>query len=74
MGLKDFRKGWAELFREISGNTLKEQHMHSGSHLKGVTSKQVEAKEERIYQGEKKKKKKAPNRKGEKKKDLGEKQ
>lgn len=73
MGLKDFRKGWAELFREISGNTLKEQHMHSGSHLKGVTSKQVEAKEERIYQGEKKKKK-APNRKGEKKKDLGEKQ
>lgn len=67
MGLKDFRKGWAELFREISGNTLKEQHMHSGSHLKGVTSKQVEAKEERIYQGEKKKKK-SPKQKGGKKK------
>lgn len=58
-GIKDFREGWAELFREISGNTLKEQHMHSGSHLKGAPSKRDKAKEERIYQ-----EKKAPNRRG----------
>lgn len=62
MGLKDFREGWAELFREISGNALKEEHMHSGSHLKGVPSKQDEAKEE-IYQEKKK-----PQTEGKKKK------
>lgn len=67
-GIKDFREGWAELFREISSNTLKEQHTHSGSHLKGAPSKRDEAKEERICQ-----EKKAPNRR-KKKKDLGEKQ
>lgn len=47
-GIKDFREGWAELLRKISGNTLKEQHMHSGRHLKGAPSKRDEAKK-RIY-------------------------